>query len=160
MYFHAGRQEEVEGLYRRFRALDRGRKGYISAEEFLAIPELSINPIASRLVRIYETLNFKEFTRLLSAFSPRASRDVKLDSMFMVFDVDGDGILSKEDLLVMFRQLGGSTLEEEELGQLVELVLKKAGVQGGQGMDRAVFKQALLGSNLGAMIVEVPAVDR
>ena len=43
-------QEEVEGLYRRFRALDRGRKGYISGDEFLTIPELSINPLASRLV--------------------------------------------------------------------------------------------------------------
>ena len=40
----------MEGLYRRFRSLDREHKGYISGEAFLAIPELSINPIASRLV--------------------------------------------------------------------------------------------------------------
>lgn len=38
-------QVEVESLYKRFRALDRGRKGYISGDEFHAIPELSINPI-------------------------------------------------------------------------------------------------------------------
>ena len=46
----AWNQEEIEGLYKRFRSLDRGRKGYISGDEFLDIPELSINPIASRLV--------------------------------------------------------------------------------------------------------------
>lgn len=45
-------QREVEGLYKRFRSVDRGRKGYINADEFLAIPELSINPLASRLVRV------------------------------------------------------------------------------------------------------------
>lgn len=45
-------QAEVESLYRRFRSLDRGLKGYISAEEFLAIPELSINPLAQRVVRL------------------------------------------------------------------------------------------------------------
>lgn len=28
-------QAEIEALYKRFRALDRGRKGYISPEEFL-----------------------------------------------------------------------------------------------------------------------------
>ena len=48
-----GTQAEIEGLYRRFRSLDRAHKGYISGEEFLAIPELSINPIASRLVSLW-----------------------------------------------------------------------------------------------------------
>ena len=42
-------------------------------------------------VRIYESINFKEFVKLLSAFSPRAGRDLKLATMFMVYDVDGDG---------------------------------------------------------------------
>jgi Ca2+-binding EF-hand superfamily protein len=42
-------------------------------------------------VRLFESVNFKEFVRLLSAFSSRASREVKLDAMFSVWDVDGDG---------------------------------------------------------------------
>jgi hypothetical protein len=41
----------VVALYKRFRSLDRSRKGYISAEELMSIPELSINPLAQRLVR-------------------------------------------------------------------------------------------------------------
>lgn len=45
-------QEEVEALYRRFRSLDRGLKGYISSEELLGIPELSINPLAQRVLRL------------------------------------------------------------------------------------------------------------
>lgn len=42
-------------------------------------------------MRIYEVVNFKEFAKLLSAFSSRATRDTKLEYMFMVHDVDGDG---------------------------------------------------------------------
>lgn len=77
-------QSEIESLYSRFRALDRGRKGYITADEFLAIPELSINPLAQRLVRHFESVNFKEFVKLLAPFSSRATRDMKLASMFRV----------------------------------------------------------------------------
>lgn len=78
-------------MYTRFRTLDRARKGYISADELMAIPELSINPIVQRLVRQFESVNFKDFCRLLSAFSSRASHQNKLGFMFQVYDVDGDG---------------------------------------------------------------------
>lgn len=78
-------------MYRRFLALDRGSKGYITSDEFLSIPELSINPIAQRLVRLFHCVNFKEFVKLLSSFSDRATRDQKIESIFYVYDVDGDG---------------------------------------------------------------------
>lgn len=84
-------QIQIEVLYRRFRSLDRARKGFISAEEFLGIPELSINPLAQRLVRMFESVNFREFVKVLSAFSPKASRADKIAFMFQVYDVDGDG---------------------------------------------------------------------
>ena len=50
-YASPGEQAEVVSLYKRFRSLVRSRKGYISAEELMSIPELSINPLAQRLVR-------------------------------------------------------------------------------------------------------------
>lgn len=65
-------------------------QGFITAEEFLSIPELSINPLAKRLAFFFESINFKEFLGLLSAFSSKASRDEKLRFMFNVFDVDGE----------------------------------------------------------------------
>lgn len=64
-------------------------QGFITAEEFLSIPELSINPLAKRLAYFFESINFKEFLGLLAAFSCKASRDDKLRFMFNVFDVDG-----------------------------------------------------------------------
>ena len=42
-------------------------------------------------VRLFESVNFMEFARMLAAFSSRASTDEKLNFMFTVYDVDGDG---------------------------------------------------------------------
>lgn len=35
---------EIQALYRRFRALDKQRKGFITEDELMAIPELAISP--------------------------------------------------------------------------------------------------------------------
>ena len=108
-------------------------QGYISAEEFMNIPELSINPLAHRLERVFESVNFKvldvapapdicllacklvvsqlqEFVYLLSAFSSRAAVDDKIHLIFTVYDSDGDGLVSADDMELMLRQLAGSTL--------------------------------------------------
>ena len=52
----------------------------------------------------------QEFVGLLTAFSPRASRAQKLQFLFTVHDIDGDGKLSSEDLQLMLRQLAGTSL--------------------------------------------------
>ena len=97
------------------------------------IPELSINPLAHRLERVFESVNFKvmnvaptpymcllvcklvlvqlqEFVYLLSAFSSRAAVDDKIHLIFTVYDSDGDGLVSADDMELMLRQLAGSTL--------------------------------------------------
>lgn len=72
---HTVNQSEVEGLYRRFRQLDKARKvrrrmyapltqltsvqGFLTAAELENIPELSINPLAKRVSHLYEGANFK-----------------------------------------------------------------------------------------------------
>lgn len=60
----------------------------------LNIPELSINPLAHGIVRLFEGVNFIEFCRLLAPYSRKASFDAKLDALHSVFDVDGDGKIS------------------------------------------------------------------
>ena len=71
-------QADVELLYARFVKLDRGKKGFLSRDEFLAIPEISINPLSTRLVRLFSGVNFVEFANLLSYFHPRTSRQDKV----------------------------------------------------------------------------------
>ncbi|GFR51696.1 hypothetical protein Agub_g14140 [Astrephomene gubernaculifera] len=147
-------QAEIESLYKRFRALDRGRKGYISPEEFLSIPELSINPVAQRLVRCCECPNFTDFVKMVAPFSPRASRDDKLAFMFSVYDVDGDGFISREDMSMMLKQLAGSSLSEEDRQDIISRVLAEAG--GAERLDLPCFKAALGSADISNMVVEVP----
>ena len=59
------------------------------------------------IVRAYAT---QEFVGLLAAFSPKADRTAKLQFLFTVHDIDGDGMLSSEDLQLMLRQLAGTSL--------------------------------------------------
>ncbi|GJM87156.1 hypothetical protein PR202_ga03082 [Eleusine coracana subsp. coracana] len=41
-------QQEIVSLYERFCQLDRSAKGFISEDEFLSIPEFSLNPLSKR----------------------------------------------------------------------------------------------------------------
>lgn len=52
----------------------------------------------------------QDFVYLLSAFSGRASADDKVHIIFSVYDSDGDGIVSADDMELMLRQLAGSSL--------------------------------------------------
>ena len=52
----------------------------------------------------------QEFVYLLSAFSTRAAVDDKIHLIFTVYDSDGDGLVSADDMQLMLRQLAGSTL--------------------------------------------------
>lgn len=101
---------EIQSLFARFRALDRRHKGYISADELLSVPELAINPLAQRLVQLFENCNFKDFVRLLSAFSSKSSAEEQLRFVFDLYDVDGDGGVSRADLLTIMRNRAGSAL--------------------------------------------------
>lgn len=147
-------QPEVESLYKRFRSLDRARKGYISAEELMSIPELSINPLAQRLVRLFESVNFLDFAQFLAAFSDRASYEEKVKFIFWVYDVDGDGVVTFDDMQIMLRQLAGSTVSDEDINTLVKRALAEANAP--QGLTLQKFKETLSAQELAGMVVEVP----
>ena len=168
-------QAEIESLYRRFRALDRGRKGFLTADEVTAIPELSINPLARLLERQLEG-NFKNFIGVLAAASPRSAWEDRVRLIFAVFDADGDGTVSRADLALMVRALAGSGLSDAEVDAVVAGALAEAGDRavragGGGGSAAAAatvalstppdgltlddFRRALAGRELG-MAVEVP----
>ena len=52
----------------------------------------------------------QEFVGLLAAFSRNATREDKLKAIFAVYDIDGDGIVTADDLGLMLRHLAGSSL--------------------------------------------------
>jgi serine/threonine-protein phosphatase 2B regulatory subunit len=122
----------------------------------MGIPELSINPLAQRLVRLAESANFTEFVRLLAPFSPRAPREDKVRFIFEVYDVDGDGVVSREDMSVVLRQLGGAGLADAAVHELVERAFGEAGAADGC-LRLPDFAAALKDQDLTGMVVTVPS---
>ncbi|EFJ23024.1 hypothetical protein SELMODRAFT_169962 [Selaginella moellendorffii] len=148
-------QREIISLYERFCILDRSGKGFILEDEFMAVPEFALNPLAQRLLRILEGVNFKEFVLLLSAFSPRASFKEKMEFIFKVYDSDGDGKVTTSDILGVLRDLSGSFLTEKQREQVVIQALDQAGFSSGCMLTYEDFVKVLVKANL-KMEVEVP----
>lgn len=76
-------EEETRRLYKRFIKLDKNNSGSIDREEFLAIPQIANNPLAQRMIAIFDEdgggdVDFKEFMNGLSAFSSRGNKQEKM----------------------------------------------------------------------------------
>ena len=69
-------------MYARFRKLDRSRKGYITADDLMTVPELLMTPLAPRIVAVLledyqDGMNFSHFATVLSTFLDRSGAFVK-----------------------------------------------------------------------------------
>ncbi|XVE63492.1 hypothetical protein DITRI_Ditri07aG0024600 [Diplodiscus trichospermus] len=148
-------QQEIVSLYQRFCQLDRNGGGFISAEEFLSVPEFAVTPLSQRLLRMLDGLNFKEFVAFLSAFSPRASLQYKIEFIFKVYDSDGNGKVTFNDMLDVLHDLTGQFISEQQREQVLTQVLEEAGYNKESLLVMSDFAR-ILGSSGLKMEVEVP----
>ncbi|RWR91268.1 EF-hand domain-containing protein [Cinnamomum micranthum f. kanehirae] len=152
---HTFSQQEIVSLYQRFCQLDRSGGGFISAEEFMSVPEFAVNPLSQRLLRILDGLNFKEFVAFLSAFSSRATLQQKIEFIFKVYDSDCNGKVTFNDVLDVLRDLTGSFISEQQRQQVLTHVLEEAGYTMDSSLVLSDFVKILGNSGL-KMEVEVP----
>lgn len=78
---------QIERLYSRFTALDRGDCGTLSRDDLLRIPEIAINPLGERIVNSFfqgdvsDRVNFRQFLTVLAHFRPiKKNKDNKNNS--------------------------------------------------------------------------------
>ncbi|KAL5574540.1 hypothetical protein UlMin_016239, partial [Ulmus minor] len=124
---HLFSQQEIVSLYKRFCQLDRNAKGFISADEFLSVPEFAMNPLSQRLLKMVDGLNFKDFVAFLSAFSTKASTRQKVELIFKLYDSDHNGKVSFNDILEVLRDLSGPFMSDEQREKVLCQVLQEAG---------------------------------
>ncbi|XP_074347832.1 uncharacterized protein LOC141686682 isoform X1 [Apium graveolens] len=120
-------QQEIVSMYQRFCQLDRTSKGFISADEFLSVPEFSDNPLSQRLLKMVDGLNFKDFAAFLAAFSAKASMKQKIELIVEVYDVGYNGKVTFNDILEVLQDLAGSFMSDDKREQVLNEVLKEAG---------------------------------
>ncbi|KAJ1925157.1 Calcineurin subunit B [Tieghemiomyces parasiticus] len=127
--------EEIQRLYKRFAKLDKDNSGTIDKDEFLSIPQISSNPLAARLIAIFDEdgggdVDFKEFITGLSAFSARGNKQEKLKFTFKVYDIDRDGYISNGELFLVMKTMVGNNLKDEQLQQIVDKTIMEADQDG------------------------------
>ena len=76
------------------------------------LPELKNNPFKYRICKAFcvsdsGQMNFTEFLDMVSSFSPKADIEKKIYHAFQIFDVDGDGLLSRNDLYTIMDMMAG-----------------------------------------------------
>ncbi|CDO98180.1 unnamed protein product [Coffea canephora] len=120
-------QQEIVSLYQRFCQLDRNAKGFISADEFLSVPEFAMNPLSQRLLKMVDGLNFKDFVAFLSAFSAKASLAQKVEVIFKVYDSDCNGKVTFNDMIQVLQDLAGSFMSDQQREEVLGQVLHEAG---------------------------------
>jgi len=126
---------ELERLKKRFMKLDSDGSGSIDRQEFLQIPQIANNPLAGRMIAIFDedgggTVDFQEFVGGLSAFSSRGGREEKLRFAFKVYDMDRDGFISNGELFLVLKMMVGSNLKDHQLQQIVDKTIMEADKDG------------------------------
>lgn len=141
-------RDEIERLRKRFMKLDRDSSGSIDKDEFMSIPGVSANPLAARIMEVFDTDNsgdvdFQEFITGLSIFSGRGSKDDKLHFAFKIYDIDKDGYISNGELFIVLKIMVGSNLEDEQLQQIVDRTIMENDSDGDGRLDFQEFKNAI-----------------
>ena len=76
------------------------------------LPELKNNPFKYRICKAFcisdnGQINFMEFLDMISSFSPKADLEKKIFHAFQIFDIDGDGVISRSDMYAMMEMMTG-----------------------------------------------------
>ncbi|KAF4455264.1 Calcineurin subunit B [Fusarium austroafricanum] len=124
-------REEVDRLRKRFMKLDKDNSGTIERDEFLSLPQISSNPLATRMIAIFDEdgggdVDFQEFVTGLSAFSSKGNKEQKLQFAFKVYDIDRDGYISNGELFIVLKMMVGSNLKDQQLQQIVDKTIMEA----------------------------------
>ncbi|POW19540.1 hypothetical protein PSHT_04571 [Puccinia striiformis] len=96
--------DEIQRLKKRFMKLDRDQSGSIDKDEFLQIPAIANNPLASRMIAIFDE-------ELLA---------------FKVYDMDRDGFISNGELFLVLKMMVGNNLKDQQLQQIVDKTIMEA----------------------------------
>lgn len=94
--------ESVKKAYKRFQATDKDGSGQIDYSEFCEVMQVDPSPQCEKVFQLFDNdktgrIDVREFMIALSNFSG-AEKDEKLKFAFMVFDEDGNGVITRQEL--------------------------------------------------------------
>ena len=161
-------QSEIRRLYRRFRKLDVNKTGGITRAQLLKIPELSMNPLAQRIISLFhppppslaaltassaatakppatrhDTINFRDFLQMLSNFSDRATVLEKEKLAFRVYDINNDGYISANELFEVMKTMVGDNVKNDALKEMVQRTIANGDKDGDGQLNFEEFRHIM-----------------
>ncbi|KAJ6232213.1 protein phosphatase 3 regulatory subunit b alpha isoform type 1 [Anaeramoeba flamelloides] len=121
---------QITKLYEKFMILNTQKTGRVSYQEFLNIPELASNPILERVISLIDKNNnqfieFHELIETLSIFVVEEKKQERVDFVFKIYDLNGDGFISNGDLFLVLKSMVGENLKDIQLQQIVDKTIAK-----------------------------------
>ena len=124
------KQKDIKKCHKKFNSLDKDKKGYVSINDIVAIPEIENNPLRYHVAQYMsnnnenEAISFEAFIKVIDIFKNNKT-DKQYKFMFDLFDFDKDGKISSEDMLINFKLLLGNSLNEEQIKDIVEKTISE-----------------------------------
>jgi serine/threonine-protein phosphatase 2B regulatory subunit len=99
--------ESIKKAYKRFQASDRDKSGLLDYTEFCEVMQTDPAPVGEAVFKLYDydktgQIDAREFLIAISNFTGAGKED-KLKFAFMIFDEEGNGVITKAELLKMLK---------------------------------------------------------
>eukprot|EP00347_Sterkiella_histriomuscorum_P017614 403348664 len=162
--------KDLKRIYKRFQRLDFFKRGYVTVNDLMTIPDIDKNPLGERICKTFTAqasggqngvhdknmIDFKEFVRALSIFNDKQtqqqnqqqnSEEEKIRFLFNVYDIDSDGLISQEELKQVLKQLVGTSLSDLQLQDIVEKTIQDLDQDGDGKLKFEEFKRIFNNNN-------------
>ena len=123
-------QKEIKKSHKKFNALDKDKKGFVSINDLVSIPEVENNPLRYHIAQYLnnnhenEEISFDSFIQFIDMFKNNKVED-QYKFLFGLFDFDKDGKISDMDMLINFKLLLGNSLTEEQIKDIVDKTINE-----------------------------------
>ena len=125
--------ESIKKAYKRFQATDKDKTGMVDYTEFCEVLQVDPSPQGEKVFQLFDydksgQVDIREFLVALSNFSG-AGKDDKLKFAFMVFDEDGNGMITKEELTKILKA-NHMASDDAEVARKADTILTQADKDG------------------------------
>jgi len=125
--------ESIKKAYKRFQAADKDKSGLVDYTEFCEMLQVDPSPQCEAVFQLYDydktgQIDAREFLIAISNYTGAGKED-KLKFAFMIFDNDGNGVITKAELLSILKA-NHMASSDSEVARKADTILAQADKDG------------------------------